>query len=216
MARWLAGGFVGALIGGAVWVAVGYFANYEVGWIAWGIGFVVGLGVRVGAGEDDGPFPGIVAMLIAVLAIVGSKYLVTTMVINREFGGAKVSVEADAETMTARIADEIVEEYEAKGKKIKWPKAAEDDDAPLPTTYPSDIWKEATKRWNAIPPEEQQVKMDQEEAQINELLNGFLQEQKQELKKTAFRESFSGYDILWFLLAAATAFKLGSGLTSDD
>ncbi len=47
-------------------------------------------------------------MLIAVLAIVASKYLVTTMVINREFGGAKVSVEADAETMTARIADEIV------------------------------------------------------------------------------------------------------------
>jgi hypothetical protein len=216
IARWLVGGLIGALIGGAAWVAVGYFANAEVGWIAWGIGFVVGLGVRAGAGEDDGPAPGVVAVSIAVLAIVASKYLVTSMSISRDFGDAAISIEADPEMMTARIADEIVEEYEAKGKEIKWPKAADDEDAPVPATYPNAIWKEATKRWDAIPPEEQKTQMDQAEAEINEIVDGFLEVQKKEWKKEAFLESFSPYDLLWFLLAAWTAFKLGSGLTNDE
>ena len=216
MFRWLVGGLVGALMGGAVWVAVGYFANYEVGWIAWGIGLVVGLGVRAGAGEDDGFAPGILAVVIAILAIVASKYLVINMSINREFGDATFAIEADAELMTSRIADEIVGEYEAKGKEVKWPKAAEDDDAPLAATYPSTIWKEATKRWNAIPPDEQQAQMDQAEAEFNELFEGLLDETKKDISQTALRESFTPYDILWFVLAAITAFKVGSGLTSDE
>ena len=190
MVRWLVGGLIGALMGGAVWVAVGYFANYEVGWIAWGIGFVVGLGVRAGAGESDGFAPGILAVVIAVLAIVVSKYLVISMSINRDFGGATFAIEADAEMMTSRIADEIVEEYEAKGKQVKWPKAAEDEDAPLAATYPSAIWKEATKRWKAIPPDEQQIRMDQAEAEFNELFEGLLDESKAEIRQTALRESF--------------------------
>jgi hypothetical protein len=216
MFRWLVGGLVGALIGGAVWVAVGYFANYEVGWIAWAIGFVVGLGVRVGAGEDDGFAPGILAVVIAVLAIAASKYLVISMSVNREFGETTFALEADAEMMTSQIADEIVAEYEAKGKTIKWPKAAEDEDAPLAATYPSAIWKEATKRWEAIPPEEQQAQMEKAEAEFNELVGEIMEAGKSDVKASAFQESFSPYDILWFILAAFTAFKLGSGLTSDE
>ena len=47
--KWLAAGFIGAAIGGAVWVGVGYFAEAEVGYIAWGIGLLAGIGVRVAA-----------------------------------------------------------------------------------------------------------------------------------------------------------------------
>ena len=59
-------GFIGAAIGGGVWVGVGYFAEAEVGYIAWGIGLLAGIGVRVVANEDDlGMMSGFAAILSA-------------------------------------------------------------------------------------------------------------------------------------------------------
>ena len=40
------GGIFGGMVGVFIWVEVGYFTHYEVGWIAWGVGFLVGFGVR--------------------------------------------------------------------------------------------------------------------------------------------------------------------------
>ena len=216
LVRCLVGGLIGAAIGGAIWVAVGYFTQYEVGWIAWGIGAIVGLGVRVGGQETDGLAPGALAVLIAILAIVASKYLVVSMLVDQEIPVASFSVEADAEMMISREADRIEEEYEAAGKEVKQPEGAEDDDTPLPDRYPKEIWKEATKRWNAIPPEEQKTLMKQAEAEFNEMFGELIEKVKAETKKSAFQESFSPFDILWFVLAAMTAFRLGSGLTTDE
>jgi hypothetical protein len=36
------GGAVAGLIGAAIWAAIGYFSGLEIGWIAWGIGMLVG------------------------------------------------------------------------------------------------------------------------------------------------------------------------------
>ena len=47
--RWLVGGLIGGATGVVIWVLIGYFAHYEVGWIAWGVGFLTGLGVRYAA-----------------------------------------------------------------------------------------------------------------------------------------------------------------------
>ena len=60
--KWLLAGFIGAAIG----VGVGYFAEAKVGYIAWGIGLLAGIGVRVAANEDDlGMMSGIAAILSA-------------------------------------------------------------------------------------------------------------------------------------------------------
>jgi hypothetical protein len=32
-------GLIGGVVGGAIWAAIAYFANAEIGWIAWGMGF---------------------------------------------------------------------------------------------------------------------------------------------------------------------------------
>lgn len=46
-------GCVAMLVGAAVWAAIGVFTHSEIGWIAIGIGFVVGMAVRVaGRGFD--------------------------------------------------------------------------------------------------------------------------------------------------------------------
>jgi hypothetical protein len=47
------GGSFGGLIGAALWAAITYFSEYQVGWIALGVGFLVGYGVRkLGRGID--------------------------------------------------------------------------------------------------------------------------------------------------------------------
>lgn len=44
--------------------------------------------------------------------------------------------------------------------------------------------------------------------QFQEIMAGSLGDS---VKSTAFKESFSPFDALWFFLAAATAFRVGSG-----
>ena len=38
----LAGGVVAGSIGALIWAAIAYFTGYEVGWVAWGVGGLVG------------------------------------------------------------------------------------------------------------------------------------------------------------------------------
>lgn len=73
LVRCLAGGMVGGMLGAIVWAAIGY-AGYELCILAWGIGFVVGLGTRIGAQEWDGAVPGVVAVGVAILSICIGKY----------------------------------------------------------------------------------------------------------------------------------------------
>ena len=64
---------LGGLAGGLIWILVGYFTGAEIGWIAWGVGFLVGVGVRFAAhlGEQD-ETPG-QGLLAGALAIAGMK-----------------------------------------------------------------------------------------------------------------------------------------------
>lgn len=41
------GSCVGAALGGSVWAAIAYFTEYEVGIVAWGVGFLAGIGAAV-------------------------------------------------------------------------------------------------------------------------------------------------------------------------
>lgn len=48
----LMGALVGAIVGALIWAAVSYFTGYEVGWVAWGIGALVG-GFAKALGSSD-------------------------------------------------------------------------------------------------------------------------------------------------------------------
>lgn len=133
---WIIGGTIGGTLGAGIWVAVGYFSGYEVGWIAWGVGFLTGLGVGVAAsanGEADAA-SGITAAVISILAVLAGKYAVVHLLI-----------------------DQIMAQ---------------------------------------MPPE--------------------LKQKGLEVKQEIFLASFGPIDLLWFFLAAGTAFKLGSGQQEGD
>jgi hypothetical protein len=208
--KWLIAGGIGGGIGAVVWILVGYFTEYEVGWIAWGVGLLAGIGTRMAAGEEDGWGPGLAATSMAVASVLVAKYLVVTLVI-----GKIVSPEflppVDEETMISVYADEVAEELEAEGRELTWPEDVDLETAPVKDMYPPEVWSEGEKRWNAHSPEEKQEQTKAHQEQMAELF----EQLESQIREQAFTESFTPWDLLWFGLAAFTAFRIGSGLSSE-
>lgn len=63
----LVGGLLAALIGAAIWAAVTVITNFQIGFMAIGVGILAGLGVRH-LGGGSGPIYGILG---AVFALIG-------------------------------------------------------------------------------------------------------------------------------------------------
>ncbi|MGL6096545.1 MAG: hypothetical protein ACRC7O_12195 [Fimbriiglobus sp.] len=205
------GGVIGGVIGAAIWAAIVHFAHREVGFVAWGVGFLVGMGVRTAAGEDSGAKFGVLAVVIAFLAIVAGKYAGASL-ITAKFQQELADVTITDKDMINSLAETIVEERKAKGKKVEFPKGVSPENAAKMGLYPPDIMAEATKQWKQLPPDEQQRRIAEEKRQIaavGELVAGGARD-------SIFQGSFSLFDVLWFGLAAMTAFRIGSGIVSDD
>ena len=212
--RWIIGGLIGAVVGAIVWVAIGYSLQAEVGYVAWGIGFVCGLCVQLVGGEEDGFMPGIVAVLFATLSILVSKYLVVTLLMGSALSQMSQGPEMHVtdEDMIASMAEDIIAESEEAGKNIKLPDAYYDEDAPTQQQYPSKIWRKAKSQWDKLPAEEQ----NQQKEQREEFTKLMMEQMKGALEWQVFLQSFNPFDLLWFGLAAFTAFRVGSGLAADD
>jgi hypothetical protein len=71
----IAGGVLAALVGGFVWGLIVIVTDYEVGFVAWGIGFLAGIAVvRFAGGRTGGPLQA-VAVVASLLGIVTGKYI---------------------------------------------------------------------------------------------------------------------------------------------
>jgi hypothetical protein len=206
--KWLVAGLVGAAVGGAAWVLIGYFANYEIGWIAWGIGLLAGLGVRATAGQSSGVAPGLAAVTAAAAVVALSKYAVIAIAIHTEFEAQRPDFESE-ELAIVYTADELIDaEYVSTGKEVAWPEGVTWDDADTEAEYPAEIWAAAKQRWNALTEADRRSRRDGWRNNYAEF--------KTTLQSEAFADSFSPYDLLWFGLAMFTAFKVGSGAGRDE
>jgi hypothetical protein len=118
-----------------------------------------------------------------------------------------VGVELTESEHISILADETVAAKLAKNEKIEWPAGDGDDEVVSKADYPAEIWSAAETRWNAMNKEER----DQHEADRRKNLEARLAIARQQIKEQAFQSSFGPYDLLWFGLAAMTAFRVGRG-----
>ncbi len=216
LSRWIVGGCVGGAIGILIWVAVGYFTQYEVGWIAWGIGFLVGVGVRYGAhlgDEEEGLAQGLLASVTAIGAIVTAKFLLFSILVGgvdseglRELASM---IRYDEEAMIASMADEIAEEMMDRGATIDWPPGMTYEEAFHQADYPPDLWQQAETRWNQLGAQEQQERKQQRIMFISMLRDAAA-------SRPSFADFFSPWDLLWFGLATITAYRIGIGTYGDE
>ena len=215
MLRWILGGLVGGAAGIVIWVLVGYFAQYEVGWIAWAVGFLVGVGVRYGAylgDHEEGMAQGILASVIAIGSIVTAKFLLFSILVGgtdteglREIVG---EIRFDDEAMIATIADDLAQEMTDRGQTVNWPSGMTYDEASRRADYPVKLWRQAETLWNQLGPAEQQERKRQR------LM--FAAALSEAASEPDFGEFFSPWDLLWFALATITAYKIGVGTYGDD
>jgi hypothetical protein len=71
----IAGGLLAALVGGFAWGLIVILTDYEVGFVAWGVGFLAGLAVVRFAGGRKGVPLQVVAVVSSLLGIVLGKYI---------------------------------------------------------------------------------------------------------------------------------------------
>ncbi len=76
------GGLLGGILGAVLWAAISYFTDYQIGWIAVAVGFLVGFGVsRLGHGVDL-KFA-IAGAIIAFVSVVVGNFLVAIGILAR-------------------------------------------------------------------------------------------------------------------------------------
>lgn len=202
-------GTVAGFVGAAIWAAISYYANIEIGYVAWGIGILVG--IAVAATGENGAGAGIVAVLITVLSLLGGKYAAVELQarnIEEALGSQTVSAESITdEALQSDFADKIIEERESTGESVSRPEIDLDDtDAPLAASYPRHIWAEAGDRLEEATAEEKDAMRAEHARQIEEMIGLF----SGAMRDRGFRESFSAFDLLFFGLAVVTAWGIAA------
>ncbi|HSM70888.1 MAG TPA: hypothetical protein VK851_05035 [Anaerolineales bacterium] len=87
----LIGGGLAMLVGAVVWGAVTYFTNYQIGWMAIGVGYLVGLAVNY-FGRGKTPIFGISSAVLALIGCVLGNLLFYSGLIAREEGASFMEV----------------------------------------------------------------------------------------------------------------------------
>jgi hypothetical protein len=147
----LIGGLIGGAIGAGIWAFVSYQFDREIGWIAWIVGILVGMGYRVGSGGLTDSLDGATAALVAALAIAGGKYISFSMFTD-DIGGLLSTAEEQA---LVCLAYELAYEEAADGRALDWPRPQDAWGDQL-RDYPERIRDGAHAWWGSLPPEQQQ------------------------------------------------------------
>jgi len=202
--RSTAGALIGGAIGAVIWGAVVWYTGYEVGWIAWGVGILAGIGAKLGADEPE-VGTGVMAAVVAVVSICAAKYAVVSIGVDGMLDEVDMSQMTDEFTLSF-LADDVIAQWEAEGREFDWPPEATSA-RESERDYPPEAWALAVERWNGL---EAAGKQAEKEAIFADWRAG-AEVMAAEFKTAGFKESFAGMDIVFALLAIVTAFKIGAG-----
>ena len=201
-------GIAGGIVGAILWGVVAMVTGYEIGWIAWGIGALVGAGVAWGT--DGGTVQGVLAVVISVLAILGGKFVALELMMNKEVKSAAENVTTLVDTnedyLISWLADTIAYKMQEEGKTVNWPAGIDSDTAQTEADYPPEIWSKAKAVWLGMSDDDKAEFKEQVRQQAAENISEYASGLRQE----GFLASFGAMDVLFFFLAIATAYKIGS------
>jgi len=221
----IGGSFAGVVMGGALWAAIVYFTDYELGIIAWLIGVLAGFGAAIFTPERSTRL-GAAAAAMAIIGILIGKILILQWVLTPSHM-QELAVESSAEVVNEMIENPMVMLQVASEYMIANGQLQEDFSRRLMDFTEAKTNDPSTK----IPPEIAAgvVKVtsflaswpeDQKRAALEDWLrvhagqftNEFMQNASWTEKITT---TLSFWDILWVFLALSTAYKIASGATAN-
>jgi hypothetical protein len=94
------GGLMGMVIGAVLWAVITVVTDYQIGWMAIGVGFLVGLGVQL-LGKGLSSSFGVAAAVLAGVGCLLGNFLVIIGFVSQEFGltYGEIFAELDGATM---------------------------------------------------------------------------------------------------------------------
>lgn len=218
----LIGGVVTGALGALVWALLGYYAHIEIGWIAWGIGALVGAGVYVGGGKRVGAIGGVLAVVLALASISAGKYAAVHLAAAdaeaefvKEMESGIASNHDTDDLFVLSIADQLADEADASGKTLDWPNAKSAEDREDESDYPASIMKDARSRWSAMSADEKEKFKASTEAELRASVAEAVSVQGTAIRTQGFVASWGLFDVLFVLLAVASAYRLGSAVSGD-
>ncbi|MEM1167200.1 MAG: hypothetical protein AAGI30_13025 [Planctomycetota bacterium] len=201
-------GVLAGLIGAAIWAAISYYGNVEIGWIAWAIGAAVGFAVAVGTSGEGGATPATIAVVIAAASVLGGKYAATAMHVDEVIDAQHIVV--TDEVAITYVCDSLLEEAFEEGEPMTWPDGRDVEGGYTQSDYPADLWTEAETLYASWSPDEQAAYREDIQAMVDDAESIVASIAREE----GFMSSFSAFDLLWGFLALGTAFKIAFAGTS--
>ncbi|QQE12373.1 zinc ribbon domain-containing protein [Planctomycetota bacterium] len=198
------GGII-AVIGGSIWAGITIVTNYEIGYVAWGIGLLVGLAVATAAGTQSFAVGTYAAGLAALGLLIGK-----LMIFQWGATGELMQMYQDNEVaQTVSVVQMMHEENEFSEpvmSALEESQNAEENGEELEL------------------PEKLEKKLEEElDAKLDSMSKDELRQAVKDYFVPAVLEdvsysdrisnSFSPWDFLWFGLALFTAFRVGAGGT---
>jgi hypothetical protein len=107
LVRALAGGLIAAIIGGVAWGLIVKLSDYEVGFVAWGIGFLVGTAVVLATGGAKGRQLQITAVVLALVGVLIGKYLGFALIVQEDAESFGASIGLFSEEMFRLFREEL-------------------------------------------------------------------------------------------------------------
>ena len=198
----MAAGGVVAVGCGALWALVVVYTGFEVGWLAWGLGFLVGLAM-IAVGRQKSATLGAAAVTMALVGLLVGKLLILPWSVP---AAADEWIQDDA-IMADIIFEEMVEKGEVDTEVATWITTSADD---------------------ADPPPELEDRVGMTFVTVMQRLGQMSEEEKKELaRKSAKRQiastpmidrlkaTVSGWDILWAILALVSAWGICAGRSEE-
>lgn len=216
---------VGAVGGALIWAAVAYYARLEIGWIAWGLGGLAGLGMAFG-NRKPGVVPGVTAATIAILGLLLAKAMLFGVYVYQFSTGDSNDIEvlrvyvtgheAYAEAEKRSLNEEQTDQqwdalFEAAEQRVA---AMSDEEVrSRAAQYREEDARAAAEHVAAEPADEQAAHSSSEPAEsLSEAQGGAGAEDVAwgEMFVGFLQATFSPIDLLFIGLALFTAFRLGA------
>ena len=202
-------GVAAGAFGAAAWAAIVYFFALEIGWLAWGVGMLVGVAVLFGNEGQKSKKAGIAAALIAASSVVVGKYAAVRAFASDTdaiIAETRQSIGDNDEYTISYIADDIVVEFSEAGRPLNWPGDTLPMEAVAAVNYPADVWAAAEARWDSMGPAGQEEFRAETAATFEETAAMF----QDMMVREGFLSSFGGMDLLFFGLAVVTAYQIAA------
>jgi len=221
MAKGVILALIAGVVGAAVWAGIAYGTGFEIGWIAWGIGALVGFAMGMGVGTSGNAATGVAAAVIALVAIAGGKFLAVELMIASELDEAALVDEVDREFdndeyVISYMADAEVQRRLDAGDELTWPETADLENPAVQDDYPADVWAVAQAQWDGMSPEDRETYRQEQRAIARQNAELFYAQLHSDISRDGFIASFGLFDVIFFGLGAFTAYRLGAGGMGGD